>query len=438
MPCTPSSSPFTSLVQPTASVSATPAASSFDPGTAYLLGQCCALTYAQFDAGAITLDSFSAMQLAGSLDGHALKASNLVEFTVSEASEPGPTPGDVGDYFQTQGGFGVQLAMTQGQSTHTWTVIALRGTRTFTEWLDDAEALPVAFAPGIVELDGQGSVHSGFYADYTVGTSGAVVASSSALSGTVADRAPGSLAAQVGAYLTGLNDTGSVYVTGHSLGAALATLCAMDIALNFPPSESLALYALASPRVAVGLSDSWGVPLPTLGNQAMFVRNFQNTVPNAYQVVNAADIVPISPPLSLSLGALTVTCMQVTDPYEGSGAAGTASVADGAVTGVSVSLLDMGSGYAESSPPPVSFSGGAGWGAAATASVDFAGLVSGIEVTSGGFGYTSAPTVSIGQSGTGLCGNVVTFCVQTGDIGMNHGCLNTYLPYLQALAGGFS
>lgn len=434
MACT--SSPFTSLVQPTSSVSTTPSAESFDAGTAYLLGQCCALTYAQFDAGTVTLDSFSAIQLAGSLAGYTLQASNLVPFTVSEGSEPGPTAGDVGDYYQTQGGFGVQLSLTKaGENALSWTVIALRGTRTFSEWLDDAEALPVAFAPGTIELDGQGSVHSGFYADYTTGTDGLVVSSSNALSATVADRAAGSLAAQVGAYLTGLGNAGSVYVTGHSLGAALATLCAMDIALNFPPA-SLALYALASPRVAVGLSDSWGIPLPTLGNQAMFVKNFQAAVPNTYQIVNAADIVPISPPLSLALGALTITCAQVTDAWEGNGAAGTASIANGAVTEIKVA--HWGSGYDESSPPPVVLSGGAGWGASATASVDALGLVTGLNVGSGGFGYTSAPSVSIGQSGAGLCANVITFCAQTGDIGNNHGCLYTYVPYLQALAAGFA
>jgi hypothetical protein len=70
--------------------------------------------------------------------------------------------------------------------------------------------------------------------------------------------------------------------------------------------------------------------------------------------------------------------------------------------------------------------------------VDFAGLVTAVNLVSGGSGYTSAPAVDIGQSGAGLCANVVSFCAQTGDIGMNHGCLNTYVPYLQALAGGFS
>ena len=34
----------------------------------------------------------------------------------------------------------------------------------------------------------------------------------------------------------------------------------------------------------------------------------------------------------------------------------------------------------------------------------------------------------------GLAQNVVTFCAQTGDLGGNHSCLLTYLPYVQWLA----
>jgi hypothetical protein len=34
--------------------------------------------------------------------------------------------------------------------------------------------------------------------------------------------------------------------------------------------------------------------------------------------------------------------------------------------------------------------------------------------------------------------NIIRFCAQAGTIGGNHSCADTYLPYLQALAGGFS
>lgn len=445
MVSTPSTFQFTQLVQPTSTVTATPPAEPFDAGIAYLMGQCCGVSYTQFDAGSITPASFANLDMAGSLAGYSAAVSNLVPFTISEAIEPGPTPGDVGDYTTVQGGFGVQFTLTQaGQPTIEFAVITLRGTRSFAEWLDDAEILPVPFAGSTAVLnDGLGSVHAGFYADYTVGTNGTPAASGQELSGNVSLRADGSLAAQVGAYVQGLSGA-KVYVTGHSLGGALATLCALDVAYNFSAHTSgLALYALASPRVALGLSDSFGISIPTLGNQAGFLMQFQSRVPNAYQIVHAADIVPIVPPTSVVIGPLTVTCARVTDAWQlGSGATATAEISDqGAVTSVTVNNASS-SGYSNSFPPTVVFSGGGGSGATATASVGTIPVINrgdvSVAVNHGGSGYTTAPTVTIVNSSPGVPGNVVSFCAQTGDIGNNHGCIATYIPYLKALAGGFS
>ena len=431
MPCTPSSAPFTDLVQPTSTVGTTTQASGFDPGMAFFLGQCCGLTYAQFDIGAATAPGFAQFELAGSLAGYSLSGPDAVvtymPFTVSDADEPGPTAADAGDYYTVQGGFGVVLKFTRDEQTLTRAVIALRGTRTWTEWIDDAEALPVAFPGGL------GSVHSGFYADYTVGTNGQKASPGDELS----DRQTGSLAAQVATFVQTLSGA-DLYVTGHSLGGALATLCAADIATNFRDNySSLTLYALASPRVAVGLSIPGYTGVPDLDGQAQFVMNFQQKVPNTYQIVHAADIVPILPPLSFTLGPFLVTCMHVTDPYQGNNAAATAAVSNGEVTAVTFSLADHGVNYADPAPA-VSFTGGGGWGATATASVGHLTEISGVTVVAGGFGYTSAPTVNIGLSGPGLCGNVISFCAQTGDVGNNHSCMITYLPYLQALANSFA
>lgn len=430
---------FTTLVQPTSTVSTTPPSAPFDSGIAYLMGQCCTLTYNQFDAGTITLADFSSLDLAGSLAGYSATPSNLQPFTISEAIEPGPTPGDVGDYTTVQGGFGVLLTLTKaGEPTKELTVIALRGTRSFAEWLDDASFVPVPFAGNIHAMEsGLGSCHGGFYGDYTVGTNGMAAAAGQELSSDVSQRAGGSLAAQVGAYVSGLSGA-EIYVTGHSLGAAVATLCALDVAYTFPKSaSSLALYALASPRVAVGLSDSFGIPIPTLGNLDMFLMNFQKLVPNVYQIVHAADIVPIVPPLSTALGPLTVSCAQVTDPWQiGSGATATADAPEGVVTGVTVDNTNS-HGYTNSAPPTVAFSGGGGSGASATASIGWTGNVS-VAVTNGGSGYNPPPTVTIVSGSPGLPGNVVSFIAQTGDIGNNHGCIGTYVPYLQALANGFA
>jgi predicted lipase len=78
-----------------------------------------------------------------------------------------------------------------------------------------------------------------------------------------------------------------VYCTGHSLGGALATLCAVDIQYNFstafPVSEGrLTCITFGSPRV---------------GN-AMFAESYDARVPATLRVVNGDDIVTKVPMLS--------------------------------------------------------------------------------------------------------------------------------------------
>jgi triacylglycerol lipase len=70
----------------------------------------------------------------------------------------------------------------------------------------------------------------------------------------------------------------SVTITGHSLGAALATLLALDLSAHskFP----LKVYTLASPRVG----------------DLTFHNVFDTTILNAFRVVNRLDIVPKTPP----------------------------------------------------------------------------------------------------------------------------------------------
>ena len=54
--------------------------------------------------------------------------------------------------------------------------------------------------------------------------------------------------------------------------------------------------------------------------------------------------------------------------------------------------------YNVATPPSVTISGGGGTGATATATVSSTGIVNGITITSGGSGYTTAPTVTIDYS----------------------------------------
>ncbi len=64
-------------------------------------------------------------------------------------------------------------------------------------------------------------------------------------------------------------------VTGHSLGAALATLCAVDLQYNFGDRITIEAYTFGSPRV---------------GNPA-FVESFSRRVPDSWRVVNGWDAV---------------------------------------------------------------------------------------------------------------------------------------------------
>mgnify|MGYP005620160209 CR=1 FL=1 len=74
----------------------------------------------------------------------------------------------------------------------------------------------------------------------------------------------------------------------------------------------------------------------------------------------------------------------------------TATISGDAVD--AIALTDAGNHYNQALPPTVTISGGGGNGATATATVNASGLVTGIAITSGGSGYTSAPTVSIDYS----------------------------------------
>ncbi|MGB3294628.1 MAG: lipase family protein [Phormidesmis sp.] len=64
-------------------------------------------------------------------------------------------------------------------------------------------------------------------------------------------------------------------VTGHSLGGAIATLCAVDLQYNFSPKVAVEAYTFGSPRV---------------GNSA-FVDSYNRRVPDTWRVVNGWDAV---------------------------------------------------------------------------------------------------------------------------------------------------
>ena len=82
----------------------------------------------------------------------------------------------------------------------------------------------------------------------------------------------------------GINPNKPCYVSGHSLGSALATILALDIALAVPELQpQLQVYVYASPRV---------------GNPD-FVNSYAQILPNTFRITNLADPIPTMPPTKL-------------------------------------------------------------------------------------------------------------------------------------------
>jgi len=140
-------------------------------------------------------------------------------------------------------------------------VIAIRGTQTPAEWLLDFSALPLPF----MDL---GLVAAGFRS----------IAQSILI--TVA---PGSSMSLTDAIvnLNAQHAITSVTVLGHSLGGALATLVAAELASANPANvkSMLSVWTYASPRV--GLPD--------------FMSKFNSQIPTTYRIWNVLDIVPEVP-----------------------------------------------------------------------------------------------------------------------------------------------
>ncbi len=141
-----------------------------------------------------------------------------------------------------------------GRNDATQTVIvSFRGTVTPEDWLQDLDTLAVPFP----DIPASGLVHQGFNAVYQ----------------TIRD----SVIAGVD---TAKVNAASMWVTGHSLGGALALLAAIDFAKNAVPPLVSQLYTFAGPRVG----------------DDTFKSLFDATVPVCYRVVNRWDIVPQVPP----------------------------------------------------------------------------------------------------------------------------------------------
>lgn len=131
-------------------------------------------------------------------------------------------------------------------------IIAFRGSSTSVDWIHDFIAQQVEF-PFVKNI---GATHKGFTEMYSL------------------------LRASLFELIAELDHEKPLYITGHSLGGALATLAAIDIMCN-SSMTNVSVYTFASPRV--------GDPI--------FAKHYNYIVPVHWRFQNKHDIVPHLPTL---------------------------------------------------------------------------------------------------------------------------------------------
>jgi len=138
-------------------------------------------------------------------------------------------------------------------------VIAVRGTQGYMEWIHDAQFLlvPCPF------MSSAGNTEDGFTSMYR--------------SMRIGEDPTSNTVTQAMTPASFKRPVTSVTICGHSLGGALATLLALDVAVNSPFFPTAFTYA--SPRT--------GDP--------QFVRTYNHLVPNTVRIANRLDVVPNLP-----------------------------------------------------------------------------------------------------------------------------------------------
>ena len=176
----------------------------------------------------------------------------------------------------------VSIGLILQASTTGDVVIAIRGTEGIQEWIHDAEFLlvPTPF------LAGAGHTEDGFTAVYQ-----SMTTSLDPSCPTVTKALP---------TLAFPRPLTSLTICGHSLGGALATLLALDVAAN-TPFKNPAAYTYASPR--------------TGGPQ--FAATYNQVVPNTFRIAGRIDLVPklpLPPLYEHALGLYELNSVQLTIP----------------------------------------------------------------------------------------------------------------------------
>ena len=149
-------------------------------------------------------------------------------------------------------------------------VLSIRGTEGIFEWLQDARFLLVKCP----FLKGAGNTEDGFTAVYE-----SLRVATDPKSARLVESLPNMAFPQPVSSLT---------ICGHSLGGALVTLCALDVAANTKLAHP-SVFSYASPRTG----------------DSSFVDTYNQVVPNTQRFANRLDIVPkvpLRPPYQHVLG----------------------------------------------------------------------------------------------------------------------------------------
>lgn len=133
-------------------------------------------------------------------------------------------------------------------------VIAFRGSQSNPDWVADAAILQTYFPYTRIKI----KTHAGFTSIYN----------------TCRDSIINTL--------NTLDPSKKLFITGHSLGGALAILNALDAAAN-TSFKNPAMYNFGSPRV---------------GNPK-FVYTYNEIIQSSFRIVNVNDIVPLLPPVAV-------------------------------------------------------------------------------------------------------------------------------------------
>jgi len=196
----------------------------YDNRTAVFLAAVCSQTYAQYNDP----------------DGRYVVPSPFVPVGEIRARAPAGAPERFGFVLESD--------------THA--IVAFRGTSSTNEWVADAMASQVRYP----FVKNAGSTHRGFTNMYDSARKG------------------------IFGLMDGVPKDKTIYVTGHSLGGALAALCALDLAAN-AGFRNPVVYTFGSPRA---------------GDPA-FRKAFGNKVGESYRVNNRFDVVTHLPPTTYKL-----------------------------------------------------------------------------------------------------------------------------------------